>query len=270
MNIVLFARNSLKASLRTFTAAMMAALALTSCSKSEKNIPVEQIEIRPNSIEMFKDQSISVNITTLPENATNASDLQVTTGTPAVASYENGKVTGVSAGSTTLTAICGAVKQTATIKVYWTMSRNGTSRPIKQTSGFKYFMGSSQVDSYDVDFSDGSEHFRIWIPAKLLGKTIDISKPLPSLTEDWDSCFLNYRSNDYQNDCTIFMQADSNPIIRNSDWDILPLNPSGTFSLNLIPSKGYVADIDIRLSNGHTWKLHYEGPIATEDQGEKS
>ena len=242
----------------------------SSCSKSHKEIPVTGIEFKPDKMEIFIGQSLPVTVTTVPENATNTGELQVNTSKPDVATFENGKVTGVSAGSTTLTAICGAVKQTATIKVYWTMSRNGTSRPIKQTSGFKYFMGSPQVDSYDVDFSDGSEHFRIWIPAKLLGKTIDISKPLPALTEDWDSCFLDYRSNDYQNDCTIFMQADSNPIIRNSDWDILPLTPSGTFSLNLIPSKGYVADIDIRLSNGHTWKLHYEGPIATEERGEKS
>jgi hypothetical protein len=251
--------------------ALSAIIALAaSCSKSEKTVPVTGIEFKPDKMEIFVGQSLPVTITAVPQNATNTGDLQVSSSKPDIATFENGKVTGVKAGTANLVATCGAVRNTASVKVFWTMSRNGTSYPIKQASGYKYYMGSPEVDSYDVDFSDGSEHFRIWIPAKLLGKTIDISKPLPALTEDWDSCFLNYRSNDYQNDCTIFMQADSNPIIRNSDWDILPLTPSGTFSLNLIPSKGYVADIDIRLSNGHTWKLHYEGPIATEDQGEKS
>lgn len=269
MNIVLFAPNSLKASLRCFTAALMVALALTSCSKSEKNIPVEQIEIRPNSIEMFKDQSISVNITTLPENATNAGELQVNSGNPDIATFENGKVTGVKAGSTSLVATCGAVKQTASVKVYWTMTKGSTSYPIKQATGYKYFMGSPEVDSYDVTFSDGTEKIRMWIPAKLLGKSINIANPLPELTEEWDTCFLNAFKNNNEDDISIWMQVDSGPIVRDNIFNTLSITPSGTFSLNLT-SAGYIADVNVSLSNGQKWQLHYEGPIVTKDDGEKS
>ena len=250
-------------------AAVAAALMLSSCSKSEKNIPVSQIEM-PDKIELFTDQTMAVSISTLPANATNAGELQVTTSNPDIATFENGKITGIKAGSTTLTAICGAVRETAKIKVLWPMTLNGRTYPVKSASGYKYFMGSPEVDSYDVEFTDGSNRLRIWIPAKLLGKTIDISKPLPALTQDWDVCFVSAVFNSNEKSYGIWLQKDSDPIIRDNMWETLSIYPSGTFSLNLLPKIGYVAEVNIRLTDGQNWQLHYEGPIQTEEQGEKN
>ena len=240
------------------------------CSKTHKSILVEQIEITPNSLETIVGQSLDVSISTLPANATNAGELTVSATKPEIATYENGKVTGVSAGSTTLTAICGAVRNTANIKVYWYLTKNNTSYPIKDASGYKYFMGSPEVDAYDVTFSDGTERLRIWIPAKVLGKTIDVSKPLPELDEDHFTCFLDSHRNENEDEISLWMNETSAPIFRNNEWDILPITATGTFCLNFIPSVGYVADVDVHLSNGQKWFLHYEGPIATKDEGDKS
>ena len=238
----------------------------TSCSKSHKEIPVTGIQFNPNKMEIFIGQSLPVNVTTEPVDATNTGDLQINSNKPDIATYENGKVTGVSAGSADLVATCGAVRNTAKIKVYWTMTKGGTSYPIKQATGYKIYDSPGVVNYYDVDFSDGTEHFRMTVLDKDLGKKIDVSKPLPSLDE-YDSVFLCSVRNNNDNDITIYLSRDSNPVIRNEMWETLPITATGYYSLQFVTGKGYVADIDVSLSNGQKWKMHYEGPITTKNEG---
>ena len=249
------------------TLSLAAAISLaSSCSKSEKNIPVTGIEFNPNKMEIFIGQVLPVKVTTVPENATNTGDLQVNSSKPDIATFENGKVTGVKAGSANLVATCGAVRNTATVGVYWTMTKTLTSYPIKQATGYKIYDSPGVVNYYDVDFSDGTEHFRMTVLAKDLGKKIDVSKPNPSLDE-YDSCFLCSVRNNNENDITIYLSRDGNPVIRNEMWETLPITATGYYSLELTTGIGYKATIDVTLSNGNIWKLYYEGPITTKNEG---
>ena len=247
----------------TITAAIAIA---TSCSKSHKEIPVTGIEINPSKMEIFIGQELPVTVTTTPADATNTGDLQVNSSKPDIATYENGKVKGVSAGSANLVATCGAVRNSASVKVYWTMTKGSVSYPIKLATGYKIYDSPGVVNYYDVDFSDGTEHFRMTVLDKDLGKKIDVSKPLPSLDE-YDSVFLCSVRNNNDNDITIYLSRDGNPVIRNEMWETLPISATGYYSLELVTGKGYVANIDVSLSNGQKWKLYYEGPITTKNEG---
>ena len=247
----------------TITAAIVLA---TSCSKSHKEIPVTGIEFNPNKMEIFIGQELPVTVTTVPENATNTGDLQVNSSKPDIATFENGKVKGVKAGSSSLVATCGAVRSTANVKVYWTMTKSSTSYPIKLATGYKIYDSPGVVNYYDVDFSDGTEHFRMTLLEKDLGKKIDVSKPNPSL-EEYDSCFLCSVRNNNENDITIYLSREGSPVIRNEMWETLPITATGYYSLEIVNGKGYVANIDVSLSNGQKWKLYYEGPITTKNEG---
>lgn len=250
-----------------FSISLIAAIILaTSCGKSHKEIPVTDIEFNPNKMEIFIGQSLPVTVTTVPENATNTGELQINSNKPDIATFENGKVTGVKAGSANLVATCGAVRKTAAVKVYWTMTKTGTSYPIKLATGYKIYDSPGVVNYYDVDFSDGTEHFRMTVLDKDLGKKLDVSKPNPSLDE-YDSCFLCSVRNNNDNDITIYLSRDNAPVIRNEMWETLPITATGYYSLQLVTGKGYVADIDVSLSNGQIWKMHYEGPITTKNEG---
>ena len=239
----------------------------TACSKSKKEVPVTDIEFSPNKMEIFIGQNLPVTVNTIPADATNTGDLQVNSSKPDVATFENGKVTGVSAGSASLVATCGAVRSTASVRVFWSMTKGNVSYPVKQAKGYKVYDSPGVIRYYDVDFSDGTEHFRMMLMAKDLGKKIDVSKPLPSLDE-YDTCFLESVRNNNENDITIFLSRDENPVIRDEMWDVLPISATGYFSFELVTGKGCVADIDVNLSNGQKWKMHYEGPVTLESAGD--
>ncbi|MBR4801820.1 MAG: Ig-like domain-containing protein [Bacteroidales bacterium] len=247
-------------------AAGISALILSSCGKSHKEIPVTGIEFNPNKMEIFIGQTLPVKVTTSPENATNTGELQVNSSRPDIATFEDGKLNGVKAGSTTLVATCGAVRSTANVKVYWTMTKGSTSYPIKQATGYKIYDSPGVINYYDVDFTDGTEHFRMTVLDKDLGKKIDVSKPNPSLDE-YDSVFLCSVRNNNENDITIYISRDGNPVIRNEMWETLPITATGYYSLELVTGKGYVANIDVTLSNGQMWKLYYEGTLSLKNEG---
>ncbi|MBP5517473.1 MAG: Ig-like domain-containing protein [Bacteroidales bacterium] len=242
-------------------------LVASACSKKEKTVPVTGIEILPSSMEMFIGQSLPVQVKTLPDNATTAGNLQVDVNKPNIATYENGKVNALSAGSAKLIATCDAVKTEANIKVYWTMSKGSLSYPIKKASGWKVYDSPGVISYYEADFTDGTEHFIMMLMHRDLGKKIDVSKPLASL-DKFDTCFLCSVRNNNDNDITIYLSRDENPVIRNEMWDVLPITATGYFSLEMVTGKGYVANIDVSLSNGQKWKLYYEGPITFENAGD--
>ena len=261
---------SLNRTRRIFNLLSLAASAmviLASCGKSSKPIPVTGIDIAPGTMELFKGQSLPVTVTTTPANATNAGNLQVNVNKPDVATYENGKVNALAAGSAKLIAVCDAVRTEANIKVYWPMSKGSLSYPIKKASGYKVYDSPGVVSYYEVDFSDGTEHFIMMLMHRDLGKKIDVSKPLSSLDE-FDTCFLCSVRNNNDNDITIYLSRDNNPVIRNEMWDELPITATGYFSLEMVSGKGYVANIDVSLSNGQKWKLYYEGIISFENAGD--
>ena len=247
-------------------AAGISALILSSCGKSHKEIPVTDIEILPNTMEIFIGQKLPVVIKTVPENATNTSELTVNSTKPDIAAYEDGNVIGVKAGSSTLKAICGTAMKTANVKVYWTMTKGSTSFPVKKATGYKIYDSPGVINYYDVDFTDGTEHFRMTVLDKDLGKKIDVSKPNPSL-EEYDSVFLCSVRNNNENDITIYISRDGDPVIRNEMWETLPITATGYYSLELVTGKGYVANIDVTLSNGQKWKLYYEGPLSLKNEG---
>lgn len=249
----------------TLSIATVIALA-SSCSKSHKEVPVTGIEFNPNSMEIFVGQELPVTITTVPAKATNTGELQVNSSKPDIATFANGKVTGVKAGSTSLVATCGTVKSTASVRVYWTMTKGNTSYPIKKATGYKIYDSPGVINYYDVDFSDGTEHFRMTVLAKDLGKKIDVSKPLPSLDE-FDTSFLCSVRNNNENDITIYLSRDNNPVIRNEMWDVLSITATGYYSLELV-GNSYKANIDVSLSNGQKWKMYYEGAIITQNEGD--
>jgi hypothetical protein len=259
--------NKTRRILNLLSLAASAMVILASCGKSSKPIPVTGIEILPNSMEMFIGQSLPVVITTTPENATNTGNLQVNVNKPDIATYENGKVTGAAAGSAKLIAVCDAVRTEANIKVYWTMTKGSLSYPIKKASGYKVYDSPGVVNYYEVDFTDGTEHFIMMLMDRDLGKKIDVSKPLSSLDE-FDTCFLCSVRNNNDNDITIYLSRDYDPVIRNEMWDVLPITATGYFSLEMVSGKGYVANIDVSLSNGQKWKLYYEGIISFENAGD--
>lgn len=248
-----------------FSAAFIAALLVTGCGKSKKEIPVTGIDIKPNSMELFIGQSLPVTVTTIPADATNTANLQVNVNKPDIAVYENGKVNALAAGSAKLIAVCDAVKSEANIKVYWTLTKNNVSYPIKKATGYRNYMGEPEVQYYDLDFTDGTEHIRIMIWAKHFGQKIDVSKPLPGLDE-YDTCFINVVRNNNENDITIFLSGTEPPVIRNEMFDVLPVTPSGYFCVKQVTGKGYVVDVDVSLSNGGRWEMHYEGPIILQDE----
>lgn len=248
--------------------ALSAIIALAaSCSKSEKTVPVTGIEFKPDKMEIFVGQSLPVTVTAVPQNATNTGDLQVNSSKPDIATFENGKVTGVKAGTANLVATCGAVRNTASVKVFWTMTKGSLSYPIKKASGFKIYDSPGVVRYYEVDFTDGTEHFRMMLNHSDLGKKIDVSKPLSSLDE-FDTCFLCSVRNNNDNDITIYLSRDENPVIRNEMWDVLPITATGFFSFDIVSGKGCVASIDVSLSNGQKWKLYYEGAVSFENAGD--
>ncbi|MBO4691521.1 MAG: Ig-like domain-containing protein [Bacteroidales bacterium] len=248
----------------TLMTALMFAV-LCGCGKSKKVIPVNQIDIQPNPIDLCVGQSVSVTVKTAPEDATNVGEMTVNISKPEIATLADGKVTGVSVGNANLTAICGTVRKDVKVNVYHTMKKNGVAYPVTKASGYKMYMGTSTVDYYDIDFTDGTEHIRIMLSAEMLGKTIDVSKPVTDLP-DGGTCNITVCRNQNENFYSLWMGKYGDPYIVDNLWNFITATPTGTFSLSTGP-KGFKAVVNVSLSNGQKWELEYEGIVVLKDEG---
>lgn len=248
----------------TLMTALMVAV-LCSCGKHKKVIPVTEIGIKPSPIDLCVGQSEKVTVTTSPVDATNVGELTITTTKPEIASYAEGKVTAVSVGSTTLTAICGTARKDVRVTVYQAMKKNNVAYPIKKASGYRMYMGTSTVDYYDIDFTDGTEHIRIMLSAAMLGKTIDVSKPVTDLP-DGGTCNITVCRKENENFYSLWMGKYGDPYIVDNLWNFITATPSGTLYLNT-STKGFKAVINVSLSNGQKWELEYEGAVSLKDEG---
>ena len=93
--------------------AILATILISSCSK--KNT-VESITLDKDSLEFAVGVKIIITATVLPDNADNKTVTWISS-KPSVASVENGKVTGVSVGTATITAKAGSKTATCFVNV---------------------------------------------------------------------------------------------------------------------------------------------------------
>lgn len=80
------------------------ALTVVSCTKKEERIEVKSIEITPDNVTIHEEETFSLTATVLPENATDKSLVWASNNTSIATVSPEGVVTGISEGSTNVTA----------------------------------------------------------------------------------------------------------------------------------------------------------------------
>ena len=112
---------------------------LAACTERERDIPVLSVTVTPTELTLQVGTSSTLAHTVYPSDATNRS-VRWETANPAIATVDNGRVTAVEEGTTTITVIteCGDRRNTATVTVVRgvtgvALSTNADTRLIGET-----------------------------------------------------------------------------------------------------------------------------------------
>lgn len=245
------------------------AFVLTSCGGGHKAAPevlVQSIQMTPNSMDLIMGQEQNLTIKLLPANASNVDQLTIVSKNENVATFVGGKVTAVKAGNTKIVATCGAVRAESKVGVFWPMTKNSVTYPIKGASGYNIFMSTSSVQEIEADFTDGTEHIGINIPVAFFGRTIDVSQAQPDIPEDLH-CSFSVWKNQNENFYAVYLSRYGEPFIVDNTWTMQTFTVSGTMKVEkLSGTDTYRVNIDISFSNGNVYKLQYEGVISMKNE----
>lgn len=99
-----------------FPALIWAIIAIASCEKKEQEIPVSSVSLNKTSVEMVEGESYQLSATVSPSDATNKTVLWASSN-PSVATVDNGKISAIAEGSSTITASCSGKSATCQVTV---------------------------------------------------------------------------------------------------------------------------------------------------------
>ena len=242
-----------------FCLVLLASLFLTTAC--HRDIPVTDIFVDPAAKTLFIGESFDLQVQYLPEDATNADEIQVYSTNESIVSYANGKVTAKDGGSAAITASCGNLVSQCRVKVYkYAHFKDNQSYGIDYGTGYLLMMGEESVQALQVTFvhlaADGStQNFEFYIKAAQLGTDIDFTK---NAGEAMVSTYANNNEDGY----TIYINDEGRPVIVTADWSHTDLTlTSGILHVDHISSNRYIVRADFELSSGYRFGMEWDGPV---------
>ena len=242
-------------------------LLAAACHKAPREIPVTKIEFEPATLKMFPGDQQAIQVKCYPENATNLSELKIINQYPAVAEFQDGKLTAKTAGATKLFALCGDAKASLEVSVYsgW-FTKGGVKYGVDEAVGYYYSYGQSQPQEMEIRLTckvsaNESQNFKVWIKCSNLGKEMDITK---GLDEGQISVYKNQNEDGY---CLPY-DSDGKPVVMLADWgDTDATLTKGLLTVTSLGGDNYSISADFALSNGYTFTVNWEGLASMKREG---
>ena len=237
-----------------------ALLALTAC---HPDVLVTDIFLEPTAKTLFVGESFDLQVEYMPENATNADEMQIYSTNEQIVTYANGKVTANDGGSAAITVSCGNAMAQCRVKVYrYKLEKGGNTYGIDQAYGYLLMMGEASVQALQLylvhNAADGSsQNFQCWLRSDQLGTDIDFTR---NAGEAQVSVYANNNEDGYT---IYFNEEEGCPRIVTADWsDTDATLTRGILRVDPVISNQYIIHADFELSNGYRFSTDWNGPFS--------
>lgn len=246
----------------------MSALLMCACHKNTPSANlVSRMEFDSPVYGMFVDEQVEVSLKCYPENASNLDQLAISNSNPAVADFQNGRLTAKASGTSVLTATCGNVSAKATVRVYsgW-FTKGGKKYGVDSASGYYFLESEPSPQSLQITLTHTldngqEEHFWAMLEYTNLGKTLDFTQ---NVDESQVAVYLNNNEDGY----CIYGDEDGKPVLRTADWsdpgDVSLLR--GILKVTDQTNDRFNVEADFELSNGYVFGAQWEGSVSMQTE----
>ena len=249
---------------KAFAAIVLFALSLTAC---EKEIPIDDIWIKPASATMFVGETLNIDIQYTPLEATNIDEMEVYSTNESIITYSNGVVTAKDAGNAAISAACGNVVGQCKVKVYRDKFQKGNETfGIDYASGHLYRMGLASFQELDITLTHQgangmTQNFKIWVTKEQLGKDLDFTQPLFGLP------FVGVYMNNNEDGYLVYGSSEGTPMIVTADWSFTDVTlKRGILRVDNIQDYRFKVHADFELSNGYAFNTDWEGWVNMKEE----
>ncbi len=248
---------------RYFKTLVAVALILSTTAGCQKDIPIDDIWIKPASASLFVGETLNIDVQYSPLEATNTDEMEIYSTNESIITYSNGVVTAKDAGTAAISAVCGNVVGQCKVKVYRDKIQKGTEAfGIDYASGYLYQMGTAtpqEVEIYLIhqEANGMTQNLKLWVTNDQLGKDLDFTQPLSGMP------FVGVYKNNNEDGYLVYGSESGTPMIVTADWTFTDLTLNrGILHIDHIQAHRYKVHVDFELSNGYAFSTDWEGTVS--------